>query len=73
MERQWVRVKMKLEEESAKLLVSRRDGIIDSAVTELASFLEPGDRLVFNDTKVIPARLSGNGDANQRRGQPKRR
>ena len=44
---------------SAKLLVSRRDGITDSAVTELASFLEPGDRLVFNDTKVIPARLSG--------------
>ena len=44
---------------SAKLLVSRDGGIQDSQVTELASFLEPGDRLVFNDTKVIPARLSG--------------
>jgi S-adenosylmethionine:tRNA ribosyltransferase-isomerase len=44
---------------SAKLLVSRPDGITDSQVTELARFLEPGDRLVFNDTKVIPARLSG--------------
>lgn len=44
---------------SAKLLVSRPDGITDSSVTKLASFLEPGDRLVFNDTKVIPARLSG--------------
>lgn len=44
---------------SAKLLVSREDGIQDSQVTELASFLEPGDRLVFNDTKVIPARLTG--------------
>ena len=44
---------------SAKLLVSRPDGIVDSQVTELASFLEPGDRLVFNDTKVIPARLTG--------------
>ncbi|MGR3838861.1 MAG: tRNA preQ1(34) S-adenosylmethionine ribosyltransferase-isomerase QueA [Cognatishimia sp.] len=44
---------------SAKLLVSREDGIQDSQVTELASFLVPGDRLVFNDTKVIPARLSG--------------
>lgn len=44
---------------SAKLLVSRPGGIVDSQVTELASFLEPGDRLVFNDTKVIPARLTG--------------
>lgn len=44
---------------SAKLLVSRPAGIVDSQVTELASFLEPGDRLVFNDTKVIPARLTG--------------
>lgn len=44
---------------SAKLLVSRPSGIVDSRVTELASFLEPGDRLVFNDTKVIPARLTG--------------
>ena len=44
---------------SAKLLVSRGGDIIDSQVTELASFLEPGDRLVFNDTKVIPARLTG--------------
>ncbi len=44
---------------SAKLLVSRPSGIVDSQVTELASFLEPGDRLVFNDTKVIPARLTG--------------
>ncbi|WP_370228064.1 tRNA preQ1(34) S-adenosylmethionine ribosyltransferase-isomerase QueA [Cognatishimia sp.] len=44
---------------SAKLLVSRGGDITDSQVTELASFLEPGDRLVFNDTKVIPARLTG--------------
>lgn len=44
---------------SAKLLVSRPSGIVDSQVTELASFLQPGDRLVFNDTKVIPARLTG--------------
>ncbi|MGR3814295.1 MAG: tRNA preQ1(34) S-adenosylmethionine ribosyltransferase-isomerase QueA [Cognatishimia activa] len=44
---------------SAKLLVSRPSGIVDSQVIELASFLEPGDRLVFNDTKVIPARLTG--------------
>ncbi|MEQ9520183.1 MAG: tRNA preQ1(34) S-adenosylmethionine ribosyltransferase-isomerase QueA [Parvibaculum sp.] len=38
----------------------------DAIVGDLASFLEAGDLLVFNDTKVIPARLSGTrrrGDA----------
>ncbi|MCI4665563.1 MAG: tRNA preQ1(34) S-adenosylmethionine ribosyltransferase-isomerase QueA [Neomegalonema sp.] len=44
---------------TAKLLVSTPDGLTDSSVAELASFLRPGDRLVFNDTKVIPARLRG--------------
>ncbi|MGH1557843.1 S-adenosylmethionine:tRNA ribosyltransferase-isomerase [Caulobacter segnis] len=28
-------------------------------VRELPDFLRPGDALVFNDTRVIPARLSG--------------
>jgi S-adenosylmethionine:tRNA ribosyltransferase-isomerase len=31
----------------------------DSAITELPSLLSPGDALVFNDTKVIPAELNG--------------
>lgn len=44
---------------SARLLVSQASGITDSSVTHLAEFLNPGDRLVFNDTKVIPARLMG--------------
>jgi S-adenosylmethionine:tRNA ribosyltransferase-isomerase len=31
----------------------------DCIVRDLPQFLRPGDALVFNDTKVIPARLSG--------------
>jgi S-adenosylmethionine:tRNA ribosyltransferase-isomerase len=31
----------------------------DSAVRELPRFLEPGDLLVFNDTRVVAARLAG--------------
>lgn len=43
---------------SARLLVAQ-DGLVDSHVHDLVRFLRPGDRLVLNDTKVIPARLSG--------------
>ena len=34
--------------------------ISDHAFTDLAGFLRAGDLLVFNDTRVIPARLFGN-------------
>ncbi|WP_420002975.1 tRNA preQ1(34) S-adenosylmethionine ribosyltransferase-isomerase QueA [Arenibacterium sp. LLYu02] len=44
---------------SARLLVAEQDHIHDARVTDLVSWLNPGDRLVLNDTKVIPARLSG--------------
>ncbi len=44
--------------ESAKLLVVK-DQIDDKLVGDLPDFLEAGDVLVFNDTKVIPARLKG--------------
>ncbi len=44
---------------SARMLVAQGDGITDAYVCDLPSFLRPGDRLVLNDTKVIPARLSG--------------
>ncbi|MBO9396847.1 tRNA preQ1(34) S-adenosylmethionine ribosyltransferase-isomerase QueA [Shimia sp. R9_2] len=44
---------------SARLLVAKGDEIIDGVVTDLLDWLQPGDRLVLNDTKVIPARLSG--------------
>ncbi|MEL7097937.1 MAG: tRNA preQ1(34) S-adenosylmethionine ribosyltransferase-isomerase QueA [Pseudomonadota bacterium] len=44
---------------SARLLVATPDAIHDQRVTDLAGWLRPGDRLVLNDTAVIPARLSG--------------
>ncbi len=45
--------------DAAKLLVSRPSGLADSMVRELPSWLAPGDRLVVNDSRVIPARLFG--------------
>mgnify|MGYP000439099918 CR=1 FL=1 len=51
--------------DSARLLVVRPDALADQTVLELAAHLRPGDVCVFNDTRVIPARLSGKrGDAN---------
>jgi len=44
---------------AARLLVSDEDGIRDNGIADLPSLLRAGDILVFNDTKVIPARLSG--------------
>ncbi|MCR8546956.1 tRNA preQ1(34) S-adenosylmethionine ribosyltransferase-isomerase QueA [Salipiger sp. P9] len=44
---------------SARLLVAEGDRITDAVVRDLPGWLRPGDRLVLNDTKVIPARLSG--------------
>lgn len=44
---------------SARLLVAQGDRITDSIVSALPDWLEPGDRLVLNDTRVIPARLTG--------------
>ena len=45
--------------EAARLLVVRPDGLADRTVADLPSLLQPGDLLVFNDTRVIPARLRG--------------
>lgn len=44
---------------SARLLLAEGDRISDHRVSDLVEILCPGDRLVLNDTKVIPARLSG--------------
>ncbi|WP_116599471.1 tRNA preQ1(34) S-adenosylmethionine ribosyltransferase-isomerase QueA [Primorskyibacter marinus] len=44
---------------SARLLVAQGDEIHDAVVMDLLDWLRPGDRLVLNDTRVIPARLSG--------------
>ena len=46
--------------DAARLLVVRPgEALEDRSVGDLPSLLEPGDVLVFNDTKVIPAQLSG--------------
>ncbi|MFV0514868.1 MAG: tRNA preQ1(34) S-adenosylmethionine ribosyltransferase-isomerase QueA [Jhaorihella sp.] len=44
---------------AARLLVADGDRIVDAGVRDLPAWLRPGDRLVLNDTRVIPARLSG--------------
>lgn len=44
---------------AARLLVAEGDVITDAVVRDLTHWLRPGDRLVLNDTRVIPARLSG--------------
>lgn len=50
--------------DSARLLVVSDDILADRTVLDLAATLRPGDLCVFNDTRVIPARLSGKrGDA----------
>src|SRR5260370_9911313 len=46
--------------DSAKMLVVQGDGVLsDRTVAELPQWLEPGDQLVVNDTKVISAQLKG--------------
>jgi S-adenosylmethionine:tRNA ribosyltransferase-isomerase len=45
--------------DSSRLLVVKPDALEDRGVRDLPSLLQPGDALVVNDTKVIPARLSG--------------
>ena len=45
--------------DSARLLVVGDGGLEDRIVRDLPDFLRPGDALVFNDTRVIPARLAG--------------
>jgi S-adenosylmethionine:tRNA ribosyltransferase-isomerase len=45
--------------DSARLLLVQGSAISDHQMLELPQLLEPGDVLVFNDTKVIPAQLEG--------------
>ncbi|WP_395540095.1 tRNA preQ1(34) S-adenosylmethionine ribosyltransferase-isomerase QueA [Neotabrizicola sp. sgz301269] len=44
---------------SARLLLAEGTAISDLHVYDLPGLLQPGDRLVLNNTKVIPARLFG--------------
>jgi S-adenosylmethionine:tRNA ribosyltransferase-isomerase len=46
--------------DAARMLVVQGDGVLhDRTVSDLPTWLEPGDQLVVNDTKVIAAQLSG--------------
>ena len=45
--------------DSARLLLVDGEEISDKAVLDLPNLLRPGDTLVFNDTRVIPAQLEG--------------
>jgi S-adenosylmethionine:tRNA ribosyltransferase-isomerase len=53
------------EREKSRLLVLRRKTgeTIHSIFSDLGEFLDPGDLLVLNDTKVFPARLRGKKDS----------
>lgn len=46
--------------DAARMLVVKPDQpLTDSTVSDLPLFLQPGDQLVVNDTRVIPAQLTG--------------
>lgn len=45
--------------ESARLLDLTGGGMVDRSVRDLPDLLRPGDLLLSNDTRVIPARLKG--------------
>lgn len=44
---------------ASRLLVAGPERITDATVAEIGRWLRPGDLLVLNDTRVIPARLAG--------------
>ncbi|MDX2101785.1 MAG: tRNA preQ1(34) S-adenosylmethionine ribosyltransferase-isomerase QueA [Alphaproteobacteria bacterium] len=48
--------------EAARLLRITQAGVADHRVADLPDLLQPGDLLVVNDTRVIPARLHGQRD-----------
>ena len=49
--------------QSSRLLVVQPQQIfIDKSFTDLIDYINPGDLLIMNDTRVIPARLLGNKD-----------
>ncbi|MFP6731024.1 MAG: tRNA preQ1(34) S-adenosylmethionine ribosyltransferase-isomerase QueA [Alphaproteobacteria bacterium] len=45
--------------DSSRLLEIREGGVADRTFSDLPDLLVPGDMLVFNDTRVIPVRLTG--------------
>ena len=51
------------ERSASRLLDGRGDTPVDRVFRELPALLQPGDLLVFNDTRVIKARLFGHKDS----------
>ena len=51
------------ERTASRLLRLAPDGVSDHAFADLPQFLSPGDVLVFNDTRVVKARLHGVKDS----------
>lgn len=45
--------------DAARLLVVRASGVMHAHVRDLPDFLQAGDTLVFNETRVLPAALKG--------------
>ncbi len=55
-----IALRPKMPRDAARLLVVKPgEGFGDRFVRDLPELLEPGDALVLNDTRVIPARLTG--------------
>ncbi len=57
--RELIALRPALTRDGARFLVVKGDERQDRQVTDLDNYLEAGDVLVFNDTRVIPARLTG--------------
>jgi S-adenosylmethionine:tRNA ribosyltransferase-isomerase len=55
--------------DSARLLRVNAASLEDRFVRDLPAMLRPGDLMVFNDTKVIPAQLAGTRPAGDGRGE----
>ena len=45
--------------DASRLLRVTAEGLADHRTLDLPNLLSPGDLLVFNDTRVVPARLTG--------------
>lgn len=58
---------------SARMLIAQDDDITDAQVSDLPDWLRPGDRLVLNNTRVIPARLSGTRQRTSAQGETRAR
>ena len=64
---------MEPRDHSRLLVVDKKTGEIEHKhFYDLVNYLKPGDVLVFNDTRVIPARLHGTGDLERERGAGRR-